>query len=79
MKTLTMSLQTDRQTYKQTGRQRDRQGRTDRKTGRQTGTCTVLADDHTKVDGGPVWVQGLAVSTHPVGAVGPDLLGHLVV
>lgn len=42
-------------------------------------TCTVLADDHTQVDGGPVWVQGLAVSTHPVGSVGPDFLSHLVI
>lgn len=42
-------------------------------------TCTVLADDHTQVDGGPVGVEGLAVGAHPVGAVGPDLLGHLVV
>lgn len=42
-------------------------------------TCTVLADDHTQVDGGPVRVHRPAVSTHPVGAVGPDLLGHLVV
>ena len=42
-------------------------------------TCTVLADDHTQVDGGPVRVQGLAVGTRPVGSVGPDLLGHLVI
>lgn len=43
------------------------------------GTCTVLADDNTQVDGGPVWVGGLAVGTGPVGAVGPDLLRHLVI
>lgn len=42
-------------------------------------TCAVLADDHTQVDGGPVWVWGLAVGAGPVGAVGPDLLRHLVV
>lgn len=42
-------------------------------------TCTVLADDHTQVDGGPVWIGGLAVGASPVRAVGPDLLRHLVV
>lgn len=43
------------------------------------GTCAVLAYDHTQVDGGPIWIGGLAVGASPVGAVGPDLLGHLVV
>lgn len=42
-------------------------------------TCTVLADDHTQVDGGPVRVQGFAVGTHPVGPVGPDLLSYLII
>lgn len=42
-------------------------------------TRTVLADDHTEVDGGPVWVDGFAVSAHLVGPVGPDLFRHLII
>ena len=42
-------------------------------------TCTVLADDNTEVDGGPVWVYSFTVGTHLVGPVRPDLLSDLVV
>lgn len=40
-------------------------------------TSALLADDHTKVDGGPLGIQGIAVSAVSVGFQRPDLLGDL--
>lgn len=42
-------------------------------------TRTLLADDHTQVDGRPLGLRGVAVGAAPVGLVEPDLLCHFIV
>lgn len=44
-----------------------------------THTCAILADDHTEINGCPVWIDGFAVCADLVGPIGPDLLCHLII